>query len=112
MNADVEIDLPAISEIDTNALETVEEPGVRIWFENGAKIQAIEDEFGSVERQWFSPDHLGEPDDTRIVDDATDPDASPAKVGLETVADYLSFDDEADARAKWDDEFVDVLLGE
>lgn len=110
MNPDVETDLPPISKIDTDARETVETPAVRIWFENGSKIQVLEDELGSVERQWFGPDHLGEPEDTRVVDDATVPEVSLATVGLETVADYLAFEDEADARENWGDEYVDVLL--
>lgn len=111
MNADTETDLPDISRIDADARETVETPGVRIWFENGAKIQVIEDELGSAERQWFSPDQVGEPEDTRVVEDATRPEVSIAEVGLETVADYLAFEDEAELREHWGDEHVDVLLG-
>lgn len=111
MNADVETDLPDLAGVDTDARETVESPAVRIWFENNAKIQVIEDKFGSVERQWFGPDHLGESEGTRIVDDATKPEVSLAKAGLETIADYLAFEDEEDARENWGDEYVDVLLG-
>lgn len=111
MNADVETNLPNISKIDTDALETSGTPGVRIWFEHGAKIQVIEDELGGVERQWFGPDQLGEPVSTQVIDDATNPEVSLAKVGLEIVADYLAFEDEADARENWDDKYVDVLLG-
>lgn len=73
MNPPVETELPRISKIDTDALETADTTGVGIRFENGAKVQVVEDEGGSVEKQWHGPDHLGEPDGTRVVDDATDP---------------------------------------
>lgn len=111
MNADVKDDLPNILKIDTDASETGETPGVRIWFENGAKIQVIKDEFGGVERQWFDPEHLSKPENAQVVNDATNPEVSLAKVGLETVADYLTFEDEAEARENWDNEPVDILLG-
>lgn len=109
MNADIEASLPDLSRVDTDARPGGTH-GVRIWFENDAKIQVIEDELGSVERQWFRPDHLGEPEDTQVVGDASVPEVSLAKVGLETVADYLTFEDEGDARENWGDEYVDVLL--
>lgn len=111
MSANAETDLPNISKIDTDARESIETPTVRIWFENGAKIQVIEDELGSVERQWFRSDHLGEPEGTQIVDDATKPEVSLVKVGLEMIADYLAFEGEADARGNWGDEYIDILLG-
>ena len=110
MNADVETDLPNISKIDTDA-RPGGDPGVRIWFENGAKIQVIEDESGWVERQWFDPNHLGEPEAAETVDDATKPEFSIDEVGFEMVAEYIAFESEDDARENWGDEYVDVLFG-
>lgn len=111
MSTDVENELPHITQIDPDALEAVDEPGVRIWLENGAKIQAIENEPGSIERQWFTPQQEGVPAVTEVTDDATESAGSSAVVGLEMIAEYLGFEGEADARERWGDECVDALLG-
>lgn len=116
MNADTGTDagagLPAITRIDTDALIRSDEPGVRIWLDNGAQIQLHANEHDGIERQWFSPDNTGDPRKTEVVGEASRPDTSIDGVGLDTVAAYLAFEDEADARAEWGHDVVDVLLGE
>lgn len=104
--------LPAITRIDTDALIRSDDPGVRVWLENGAQIQIHEDERGGIERQWFDPDTTAEPRTTEIVGEATRPDTSIEGVGLDTVAAYLAFEDEDDARTDWGHDVVDALLGE
>lgn len=102
--------LPGISKIDTDARESFENPGMRIWFENGAKIQVVEDDQGLVERQWFGPDHIGEPEAAHTIDDAEESERTIAEVGLEMVADYIAFENETDAREHWGDEYGDILF--
>lgn len=111
MDAIGETNLPNISRIDTEARETIESSGVRIWFESGAKIQVTADEQGWVKRQWYSPNHPSEPKATQALDDATKSERSSVEVGLETVSNYLAFEKEEKAREDWGDEYVDVLLG-
>lgn len=104
--------LPAVTGIDTDARIEIDRPGVRIWFENGAKIQVVEDEQGTIERQWYDPDNLGDPRATDVVDEASGRDAPLVGAGLETVAAYLTFEDEDDARTEWGRDLVAVLVGE
>lgn len=116
MNADTETGagagLPALARIDTDALIRSDDPGVRVWLENGAQIRFHENEQGGIERQWFGPDAATEPRTTEVVGEASRPDTSIEGVGLDTVATYLAFEDESAARAEWGHDVVDALLGE
>lgn len=108
---DAGADLPAITRVDTEALIRSDRPGVRIWFDNGARIQLHANEQGGIERQWFGPDSAGDPRKTDVVGEVSRSDTSLDGVGLDTVAAYLAFENEDDARAEWGHDAVDVLLG-